>query len=148
MTAAGFETSDIAPVSSKEFLNSQATIECRFTLKRVRDMLITYSQMNRTDKYSQHSSIIWPVWLNGGVFDYELSGCGFELSYLDLFEIISSFWLVAKIIRWKRSKSIFSFFLTKYNFYFQQRSSNNYLNSTHMFQWIFSILSNLSPFLH
>ena len=29
--------------------------ECRFTLKRVRDMLITYSQMHhRTDKYSQH----------------------------------------------------------------------------------------------
>ena len=24
-----------------------------------------YNQMHRTDKYSQHSSIIWPVWLNG-----------------------------------------------------------------------------------
>ena len=35
------------------------------TLKRVRDMIRTYSQMHRTDKYSQHSSIIWPVWLNG-----------------------------------------------------------------------------------
>ena len=32
-----------------------------FTLKRVRDMIRTYSQMHRTDKYSQHSSIIWPV---------------------------------------------------------------------------------------
>ena len=51
-------TSDIAPVSSKEFLDIQATVECRFTLKRVRDMTITYSQMHRTDKYSQHSSII------------------------------------------------------------------------------------------
>ena len=37
----------------------------------------------RIDKYSQHSSIIWPlwlnswpVWLNGWVFVYELSGCG------------------------------------------------------------------------
>ena len=30
------------------------------------------------DKYLQHSSIIWPVWLNGWVFIYELSGCGFE----------------------------------------------------------------------
>ena len=118
------------------------------TLRQLPDMIKIYSQMYRTDKYSQHSSINWPVWLNGGVLDYELSGCGFEFSYLDLFEIISSFWLVAKIIRWKRSKSIFSFFLTKYNFYFQQRSSNNYLNSTHMFQWIFSILSNLPPFLH
>ena len=36
--------------------------------------------MHHTDKYSQHSSIIWPVWLNGWVFVYELSGCGFESS--------------------------------------------------------------------
>ena len=28
-------------------------------LKRVRDMIKTLSQMNRTDKYSQHSSIIY-----------------------------------------------------------------------------------------
>ena len=34
---------DIACVSSKEFLDSQATIKCRFTLKRVFDMIITYS---------------------------------------------------------------------------------------------------------
>ena len=27
----------------------------------------TYSQMHRTYKYSQHSSIIWPVWLNDWV---------------------------------------------------------------------------------
>ena len=38
----------------------------------------TYSQMHRTDEYSQHSSIIWPVWLNGWELVYELSGCGFE----------------------------------------------------------------------
>ena len=43
-------------------------------------MIRTYIQMHRTDKYSQHSSIIWPVWLNGWVFVYELSGCGFESS--------------------------------------------------------------------
>ena len=36
-------TSDIAPVSSKEFLDNQATIECGFTLKCVRDMIRTYS---------------------------------------------------------------------------------------------------------
>ena len=30
------------PVSSKEFLDIQATIECEFTLKRVRDMIRTY----------------------------------------------------------------------------------------------------------
>ena len=35
--------SDFAPASSKEFLDIQATIECGFTLKRVRDMTKTYS---------------------------------------------------------------------------------------------------------
>ena len=35
--------SDFAPASSKEFLDIQATIECGFTLKRVRDMIRTYS---------------------------------------------------------------------------------------------------------
>ena len=35
--------SDFAPASSKEFLDIQATVECRFTLKRVRDMTRTYS---------------------------------------------------------------------------------------------------------
>ena len=35
-------------------------------------------QMHRTDNCSQYSSIIWPVWLNGWVLVYELSGCGFE----------------------------------------------------------------------
>ena len=56
----------------------QAIIECRFSLKLLRDMIITYSHMQRPDKYSQHSSIIWPVWLNGSVFVYEPRGCGFE----------------------------------------------------------------------
>ena len=55
----------MTPASSKEFLDIQATIERRFTLKRVRDMTTTYSQVHDTDKYSQHSSVIWPVWLNG-----------------------------------------------------------------------------------
>ena len=41
--------SDFPPISSKEFLDIQATIECGFTLKRVRDMTRTYSQMHRTD---------------------------------------------------------------------------------------------------
>ena len=63
-------------VSSKEHLDIQSTIECRFTLKCVRD--ITYSQLHRTDKYSQHSSIIWSAWLNGWALVYEQSGCGFE----------------------------------------------------------------------
>ena len=43
-------------------------------------MIRTYSQIHHTYKYSQHSSIIWPVGLNGLVFVYELRGCGFEFS--------------------------------------------------------------------
>ena len=41
MTATGFQsqTIDIALVSSKKSLDNQATIECRFTLKRVRDIM-------------------------------------------------------------------------------------------------------------
>ena len=35
---------DFAPLSSKEFLDIQASIESGFTLKRVRDMTRTYSQ--------------------------------------------------------------------------------------------------------
>ena len=53
------------------------------------DMFDTVS-MHRTDKYSQHSSVIWPVWLNGWVFVYELSGCGFGSSCLILFEIFDA----------------------------------------------------------
>ena len=34
-------TSDIPPVSSKDFLDIQALIVCRFSFKRLRDMAIT-----------------------------------------------------------------------------------------------------------
>ena len=33
--------------------------------------------MHRTDNYSEHSSFICPVWLNGWEFVHELSDCGF-----------------------------------------------------------------------
>ena len=36
-------TSDFAPVLSKEFLDIQATIECGFILKHVRDTIRTYN---------------------------------------------------------------------------------------------------------
>ena len=36
---------------AKLFLDVQATIECRFTLKRVRDMIITYSYCELSRKY-------------------------------------------------------------------------------------------------
>ena len=69
----------------KEFLAQkrriQASIQCKFTLKCVRDMIRAYRQMHHKNKHSHCSSIIWPVWLNGCVFTYELSGCGFESCY-------------------------------------------------------------------
>ena len=55
----------IAPISSKKFLGIQTNIECGFTLKRTRDMIRTYSQMHRTNQYSQICSIIWWVWPKG-----------------------------------------------------------------------------------
>ena len=55
----------------------ETTIEGSFTLKLVPDMIWTYSQMHHTDKCSQYSSINWPLWLNGCVFVYKLSSCGF-----------------------------------------------------------------------
>ena len=47
---------------------------------------MTYDQMHRTDKYAEHSSIIWTIWINAWVFVYESSGCGFEFrcSHLSL----------------------------------------------------------------
>ena len=50
--AAVTSPSDFTPASSKEFLDIQATIGCGFTLKRVRDMTRTYSNLifNDTDK--------------------------------------------------------------------------------------------------
>ena len=50
------------------------------------DMIRTYSQMHLTDKYTQHSSVYWPVCLKGWLFVYRLSGCGFKsrCSHLNL----------------------------------------------------------------
>ena len=80
------------PTLRKEFLDIQATIECGFTLKRVCDMIRRYSQMHRTDKYWEHSSIIWSVWPNGWVFVYELSGSGFESSCSHLIIFLAKLW--------------------------------------------------------
>ena len=65
-------------------LKTGAISEVRFTLKRVRDTIRTYSQMDHIDKYSRHSSIIWPVWLNDQVFVYKLSGREFKSSWSHL----------------------------------------------------------------
>ena len=57
-------TSGFGPVSSEEFLDIQATIECGFSLKHVREWIRTQSHIHCRDKYSKHSSIIRTVWLN------------------------------------------------------------------------------------
>ena len=44
--------------------SSHATKEA-FKINHYFDCNRTYSQMHRTDKYSENSSIIWPVWPNG-----------------------------------------------------------------------------------
>ena len=73
--------SRVAWMSRNSLLEAGAkSVECGFTLKRVGDMTRTFSQMHRTDKYSQHSKLIWLVWLNGWVFVYELSGWRFVSS--------------------------------------------------------------------
>ena len=74
----------MAPVSIKEFLKIRATTDSGFIVKLVHDMIKTYSHTHRTDKYLQHSSIIWAGWVNGWVFVYELSGCGLEFWYCHL----------------------------------------------------------------
>ena len=56
--------SDFPTISSKEFPDIEATIECGFTLKHVRYMTGTYSEIHRIYKYSEVSSMIWPVSLS------------------------------------------------------------------------------------
>ena len=46
----------MVPASSKEFLDIQENYRVWIHSEIVRDMIVTYSQMHRTDKYSQHSS--------------------------------------------------------------------------------------------
>ena len=48
----------LQPALNKEYIDIQAAIECRLTLKRVHEMIRTYSQMHRTNKYSRHRSRI------------------------------------------------------------------------------------------
>ena len=72
------ETSDIELASSKGFLNTEATIKCGFTLKRVRHMIRAYSQIHRTNKYSEYKSIIWLLLLNDWLFIYNLTSWRFE----------------------------------------------------------------------
>ena len=45
--------------------------------KPVCDMIKTKQSMHRTHKYSQNSSMHYPVWVDSGVFVSGLSGCAF-----------------------------------------------------------------------
>ena len=65
-------------LQARSSLIFRQTIERGLTLKLVRDMIITCSQMHHTSKYFQHSSMIWQVWLKCWEFIYGLSGWGFE----------------------------------------------------------------------
>ena len=51
----------MAPVSSKEFLDIQTNIECGFTLKRVRDMIKTSSQITHRDEIEIDIKVVWNV---------------------------------------------------------------------------------------
>ena len=67
-------------LSRKSFFKTGAISDCNRTRTHnhlVRKQILN-SQIHFTDKYSHRSSVISPVWLNGWVFIYELSGCGFE----------------------------------------------------------------------
>ena len=67
-----------------EIFDIQATLECEFTLKRLHDMRTTYSQMQFRNKFSQHSSIFFPIWLSGWIFVYDWKGCGFASCWIQL----------------------------------------------------------------
>ena len=59
-------------------LDIEAIIDCGLTLSRIRDMIIKYTQIHRTGKYSQHNSIIWTVFPNSLVVLFELGGVVLE----------------------------------------------------------------------
>ena len=114
-------------VVSKEVLGIQVTIACGFTLKRACDMIRTDSHMHHTDKYSRHSSIIWPVWPNGWVFVYKIISCEFEsrcshlnFGYSACFKEIASWnsgnykvWIHTKMHTWhdKNIQSVSKYYL-------------------------------------
>ena len=58
----GWDIWHIVPALSKEFGETQATIEGWLILKRVRGIIKSY-----TDKYSKHRPIIFWIWQNGYV---------------------------------------------------------------------------------
>ena len=89
-------------VLRKEFVHISANIQCGFTLKCVHYITRIYSQMHRPDKYSEHSSIIWPVSANGWVFVYELSGCLVKSSWKP-FCLVQTIPLNKSVFLWQKA---------------------------------------------
>ena len=92
--------------------------------------------MHSTDKYAQHSSIIWPVWLNGWMFVYELSGCVLEshcrklikskISYEDFTTIINeekTIMNLKKPLEWWKLKEV----ILKKNFWLKKVKENTFI---------------------
>ena len=89
------------PALRKEFLDIQPTLECGLSLKPMRDMTRTYSEMHHTDKCSEESSMIWPIYPNGWAFVYQLSDSRFECSSIHF-----NFWFRAcleQAVLWQSS---------------------------------------------
>ena len=90
----------MAPVPSKAFFDIQPTIECRFTLNCLCDMITKYSQMHCTDKYSQHSEIIWPVWQSGLSVRLRTKWLWVQIPLLSLRSSIHYIFFSVKNVRW------------------------------------------------
>ena len=57
-------------------------------------------------KYSQQSAIIWPVWLHGWVFVYELNGCGFKFRCSHILVGLYGFIGNKVLLHWRRDNTI------------------------------------------
>ena len=76
----GFYSISPDKIMLKVATDIQATIDCGFTLELTRNKITTHSQMHRTDKYSQNSSVnyvyvyvyvsfIW-IWIDITLYRY------------------------------------------------------------------------------
>ena len=92
--------------------------------------------------YSQHTSIIWPVWLNGWAFVYKLKGCGnkfycnqvlrlhnhkmrFLVSSFEEAELEEILWLI-NFTQTKIMFSIICFLYIILRYFFQKNSSDQF----------------------